>query len=460
MKKILYPLTLFFALMTLGTISAQEVHTETSVVTQNDNSTTMRQDINRPITQFVVKGQSAVKVVYDTTNYITVSFDKSETNPLEEKWVIVKGMTLLIDDPDGYAIYEVHLKKSELQSITNGYKSTILYTYAPYIYSDSETETTLTKFTGNLAAKQKLDEARQQLDQARNELVRAKNNLAKTLRINHNERIETNVITDTFYIDSTGDMIELEPITDDFEVVEMIVEDGDTNNVHRTYINNYYYDWEDRTGMAFLWGFNNWGSNWYNGLSKMEGAYELRTSFSSWQLELTYAVIMTRHFYLDLGIGYESDIYKFTAPLIDIDNNGILQDRNATIFNSNYNNYIPNNQIFANTNLEDWSSRLVTRYVSLPIDFVFRFNDYFKVGFSAIPALAFSSSHTGLKHEIDTKELEYQDVENISNFITPYKVDLRLTIRFNHLGIFAQVATTSLFKDNDVYPIKIGFILK
>lgn len=461
MKKIFFPLALFFALATFSTTNAQQVPTETNAIIQDDNTVSLRQNINRPITKLIVNGQSAVKLVYDTTNYIIVNYESNETNPLENKWVVIKGMTLLIDDQDGYAVYEVHLKKSELQTIQNDYRSTILYDSAPYAGIPTTASTTFSETTGNLAAQQQLDEARQQLDKARRELIEAKNNLSKALRKKNEERVETTVITtDTFFVDSTDGFIPLEPITDDLEIIEMVEEISDTTVINKPRRSKHYYDWEDRSGASFLWGFNNWGSNWYNGLNKMNGAYELHTSFSSWQLEFTYAVIMTRHFYLDLGIGYESDIYKFTAPIVDIDNNGILQDILHASINSNYSNYISNNQLFANIHFEDWSSRLVTRYFSLPIDFVFRFNNDFKIGFAAIPALAFSSSHTGLKHEINTKELEYQDNDNISNYITPYKFDLRLTLRYNHFGIFAQVATTSLFTNKDVYPIKIGFIIK
>lgn len=453
MKKIVYSLALFLTLAAFSCASAQEIRTETVYVPQNTDFVSMRQNIERPISQLYVNGKSAVKLVYDTTNYIVVGFERNESNPLENKWVIVKGMTLIIDDPDGYAFYEIHLKKNELQLIKNSFRSTIIYASAPYVNSETDVPTSY-ETSGNIARKQQLDEAQRQLDEARN-------GLSKALIQKHGERIETHTyITDTLYVDSTDELIPLEPITvEDFptgEVIE-VIEDGDSILLRQSHYQKYHYDWEDRSGMAFLWGFNNWGSNWYNGLNKMDGAYELRTSFSSWQLEFNYAIIVTRHFNLDIGIGYESDIYKFSTPLVDIDNNGIFQDRNITY--PNYSNYTTNNQVFDNTHLNDWSSRFVTRYFSLPIGIVFRFND-FKIGFTAVPALSFISSHTGLKHEIDAKNIEYQDAENISNFITPYKLDLRFTLRYAHFGIFAQVATTSLFNNKDVYPFKIGFIIK
>ena len=100
MRKIIYPLALFLALATFGGINAQQVITET--VTVADNVVSRRQNINRPITQLIVEGKSAVNLVYDTTNYIVVSFVENEANPLDERWVIVKGMTLAINDPEGW----------------------------------------------------------------------------------------------------------------------------------------------------------------------------------------------------------------------------------------------------------------------------------------------------------------------------------------------------------------------
>lgn len=422
MKKIIYPLALFLFLAAFGSPKAQEIHTETVVATsEDDDEPSLRQNIDRPISQLIVNGKSAVMLVYDTTNFIEVDYNSNETNPLERKWVIVRGTTLTIDDPEGYAIYVVHLKKDELQSVKNNSSSPIIYVSLDN--NSQPTDTVEYGSTGNLARQQQIEEAQQQLDKARRELV--------------------------------NEIIEIEPIYVDAPDYNP---DTSSDNSESTFFESTdnHYDWEDRTGTSLLWGFNNWGSNWFNGLNKMDGAYELRTSFSSWQFELSYAVIMTRHFYLDLGIGYESDIYKFNAPLVNIDNNGSFVD----FPNSNYSSFISNNQLFDNTHLEDWSSRLVTRYFCLPIDIVFRFNNYFKIGFAAIPALAFTSNHTGLKHEINTRNIEYQDVENISKFINPYKLDVRFSMRFNHFGIFAQVATMSLFKDKDVYPIKIGFIIK
>ena len=412
MKKIVYTLAIFMAIGAFKGTSAQSIQTSNETEIINNEEVSLRQNIDRPITQFIVQGKSAVMLAYDTTNYIIAKFQRNESNPLENKWVVVKGMSLIIDDPEGDALYEVHLKKADLQVIKNSLSTPIHYVDL-FDRRNAVDSLPTTESTGNLALQQQLDEAQRELNNARDELI---------------------------------EMIPLEPITID------PLEDSTRTNMRSQYYHSSGnpYVWEDRTGAAFLWAFNNWGSNWYNGLNKMDGAYELNTSFSSWQLEFNYSVILKRHFNLDIGIGYESDIYKFTSSMIDIDNSGFFQD----------NLFFIKNPQFSSTRPNDWSCRLVTRYVSIPIDFVFRINDDFRIGIAAIPALNFTSSPTGLKHKIDTKEFEYLDVENTSKYITPYKLDLRLSMRYNHFGVFAQVSTMSLFTNMDVFPIKIGFILK
>ena len=61
MKKILYPLALFFALTAFGSINAQNIK-DRNVAKPNveivlDNDMVVRQNINRPINQLLVKGK-------------------------------------------------------------------------------------------------------------------------------------------------------------------------------------------------------------------------------------------------------------------------------------------------------------------------------------------------------------------------------------------------------------------
>ncbi len=427
------------------------------VESRTENAAMLRQTISRPITHLKVLQNSAVNLIYDTANYIDVWYNPKQGNPLDDNFIAIKGMTLVVDDPEGDAVYYVHLKQDELQTVYRDTKAEI-----NYIFDTTATIRTKTKNDSNnnvynsfittsndMGISKALEDAGRELAAAKEELLRSLGQLADTLAL----------------VQSLEDTSESFDYSDFFDAPIEVVEETDEKEEAKRkdkldYKYTQYY-FEDRFGAALLWGFNNWGSEWHNGLSSLEGAYNLKTSFSSWQLEFQYAVAMTRHFDLSLGIGYESDIYRFTTPLVSADANGRFQDVITTLPYQNYDDFLQDNQLFASTQLNDWSSRLVTRYIGMPVTLGLRFDD-FKISLTALPALALNTRHTGLKHGLKTDGIKYCDNEDISSFITPYKLDLRLEIRYSVFGIFAQVATTSLFSDNstEVFPFKIGFEIK
>lgn len=449
MKRIVYSIAFFLFLLCCGAIHAQESSTTTKVytTTKHEDISILRQTISRPITRLQVKNSSVVILIYDSINYIDVVYNPEESYPEEDGSIVIKGTTLIIKDKIGEAIYKVHLKEADLQFIDRDRKSTITYGDAEQQAATGTTPsfdaidsiTTEALSTANLATQQSLEAARQALQEAREQLRQEREQMKES-------RVE--IITDTFEV-VEGD--------DDFDdtiiEIEEVVQD---NPVRR----KTYYDWEDRLKTNLLWGFNNWGDQWYNGLMKISGDYNLKTSFSSWQIEAPYSIVMTPHFSLHVGVGYESDIYRFTTPLVNCSNGGILYDAMRLDY-SDYDDFVADNQLFAGTHLDDWSSRLVTHYITLPIGVEFR-HDQFHIALTALPALAINTRHTGLKHELDTRGIEALEVKDISEFTQPYKLDVRLEVRYNWAGIFAQVATMPLFKSInslDLYPIKIGFMI-
>ena len=204
-------------------------------------------------------------------------------------------------------------------------------------------------------------------------------------------------------------------------------------------------DYGDPFGIDFLWGFNNWGTNPFSGLMGMSDAnYNLRTSFSSYQLEAHYDLVLTRHFDMGIGLGYESDIYKFNKDYVDYGT-----DAFAVI-----DTLVPGGY---------YSSRFVTRYVQLPIHVGWRVREShrsFRIRIAAIPALGWCGKHTGLKHEFHTDGRNPQDQRNLPDVVNPFKLDVRLQLNFGGVGVFLQVATMPLFLDGTkIYPIKLGFVL-
>lgn len=205
-------------------------------------------------------------------------------------------------------------------------------------------------------------------------------------------------------------------------------------------------DYGNPFSIDFLWGFNNWDETPFGGLMGMSDAgYGLRTSFSSYQLEAHYNLLVTRHFNMGLGLGYESDIYKFRNNYVDYRAGAFTAV--DTLVGGGY-----------------YSSRFVTRYVQLPVHIGWRakesLHEGFRVQLSAIPALGWCGKHTGLKHEFHADGVNPQDQRNLPDAVNPFKLDVRLDMTFGGLGVFLQVATMPLFIDGTkIYPIKLGFFL-
>lgn len=197
----------------------------------------------------------------------------------------------------------------------------------------------------------------------------------------------------------------------------------------------------DRSYFAFHWGFNNWGPDQLSGLTGMsDAAYDLRTSFSSYQLSTGYNFVKTNHIEAGIGIGYESDVYKYNTPGVSFDD--VTNSLTEVLPSSN-----------------DMSTKLCTRYVTLPVGIAYQTKGSgMKIRLSAIPGLGFSSKHTGLKFDDGSTVKRY----SMKEVLNPYKLDVRVDLMFGGLGVFLQVATMPMMNDDfsqKLYPIKFGFVI-
>ncbi len=369
-------------------------------------SKSVRESINgENITSIKVLGNSRVVWVHDTEKYIQVSWFASDIEQPDSYGITINGNELTFNDSWGRFYYELHLdSSSDIHVVVDG--------NSRFAYPNGTTH--ISSKMGNTGISGFVSEIKDLVD----ELVTTYDSVA-------------NSGTAT---DKTG----------------------------AAYVNNprkkcRKYSIADRTNFDFHWAFTNWGDQWYNGLMKMDGPYNLRTSFSSYQLSENYAIVMTEHTKLSIGIGYESDVYKFTDNYVSMDAAGALHTQDQASIDAVSN--------IAGSNLGDWSTRLVTRYVTMPVEFEYRDKGTlrkFRFAVGVIPGLSFSSSHTGLKHELEQRGRNYQDSQDgVGRFINPYKLDVRLTFKRNGLGVFLQVPTLPVFIDTatKVYPIKIGFML-
>ncbi len=367
---------------------------------------TVRENIPcNSITNIKALGKTHLVWIHDKECYVQISYDQQQIDPKGEYYVSVDNNTLTFNDGTGKLNYELHLDSNNVEITLDGSEVEVTFPNGVRHTVNSIVESSFTSIGNEL--KGLIDELVYVFDSVSN-ATSAKSNSSSNVNNNGKKRRK--------------------------------------------------YSVADRTNFDFHWGFNNWGDQWYNGLMKMEGPYNLRTSFSSYQLSENYAIVMTPHTKLSIGIGYESDVYKFTDNYVSMDvTNGALitQDQAGVDAVSNV----------TGSNLGSWSTRLVTRYVTMPIEFEYRDKGVlrnFRISLGVIPGLSFSSKNTGLKHELEQRGRNYQDSQSgVSRFINPYKLDVRLTFKRKGLGMFLQVPTLPVFVDTGakVYPIKLGFML-
>ena len=367
---------------------------------------TVRENIPcNSITNIQALGKTHLVWIHDKECYVQISYDQQQIDPKGEYYVSVDNNTLTFNDGTGKLNYELHLDSNNVEITLDGSEVEVTFPNGVRHTVNSIVESSFTSIGNEL--KGLIDELVYVFDSVSN-ATSAKSNSGPNVNNDGKKRRK--------------------------------------------------YSVADRTNFDFHWGFNNWGDQWYNGLMKMEGPYNLRTSFSSYQLSENYAIVMTPHTKLSIGIGYESDVYKFTDNYVSMDvTNGALMTQDQAGVNAVRN--------VTGSNLGNWSTRLVTRYVTMPIEFEYRDKGVlrnFRISLGVIPGLSFSSKNTGLKHELEQRGRNYQDSQSgVSRFINPYKLDVRLTFKRKGLGMFLQVPTLPVFIDTatKVYPIKIGFML-
>lgn len=200
--------------------------------------------------------------------------------------------------------------------------------------------------------------------------------------------------------------------------------------------------WQRRdVALNFAWGFHNWGSEPLGGFSGVDGPANVRTSFNHIHLSVDFPLVGTPHTGLYIGLGLDWDKYKFTTPEVTFD---------------------PASAAFAQGTTQDCSSRLLTRYVVVPLTLRFDLWHDWHLSLAALPGIHWSGSHTGLRREYETSDREeLQKDQTVNQHINPYKLDLRAELRFNVVGIYVQVSTLSLFRNDaePLYPVKFGIIL-
>ena len=201
----------------------------------------------------------------------------------------------------------------------------------------------------------------------------------------------------------------------------------------------------------FSWAFNNWSGSPFNPLKRLPAGYGISTTPTSYQLSVGYQLNILRDaLYLNVALGYESDVFNFDFDEITTDVNdfddGITPLLGQSYLSVRY--YIK-------------SLSLVTRYVTLPITLKYK-HKWFTASLAVIPGINYTSSNTGFKCTMSEKYDPYLSLRrDVAADLNLFKCDLRLSVgMWNLVKLFVQTSTVPLFKDSpDVYPLKFGITI-
>lgn len=213
-----------------------------------------------------------------------------------------------------------------------------------------------------------------------------------------------------------------------------------------------------KSTFSFLMGWDGLGHSMFSGLSSANDPYATKPWFNSWQLEIGYQVVSVNQFTGFVGIGYESDVYKF-----DGENSGFIYlDRNDPSGKATMKEGSAAYLLMEGLETEGWESRLCARYVTIPMGVDFAVSEDFGFGLTLVPGFNFTTKNTGLKYKLHGDN-QSRLRDSLKGYVNPFKCDVRLNVKFSLANLFLQFSPVPLFKDtdrNDVYPLRFGFMLK
>ena len=203
---------------------------------------------------------------------------------------------------------------------------------------------------------------------------------------------------------------------------------------------------KDRVNTSFqlAYGILGW-SNRVSGVDDLfaspKGQYTLRYS-KSWSFGFRYDAKINKRWTISSGIGYESNIFHFENNVLLTTING---DRRID---------------FETNNLIDAESRLVARYVTVPLFIKYRVVKNFTLHAGAIAGVNFRTSSTGFKrdYEQQNKEIEERWGTKYDNF-KPLKLDVQAGFGRKDVNFYVKYSLIPLFKNNkeiEVYPYSVG----
>ena len=211
---------------------------------------------------------------------------------------------------------------------------------------------------------------------------------------------------------------------------------------------------------SFLMGWDGLGTSPMSGMQTMDdNAYSTRPWFNSWQMELTYNFVNLGDLRVFGGVGYESDVFLMDYDYVylarmDADGN-VLPKALMCVADDDV------KDAYGMTH-DGWETRLVARYITIPVGISYDFSNSFGLGLTLLPGLNYTSRYTGMKYSNYGEDI-YSMRDDLGRFMRTYKMDVRFNVSFSFFSVFMQMSTLPIFRNtdrNDIYPMRLGFMFK
>jgi len=230
------------------------------------------------------------------------------------------------------------------------------------------------------------------------------------------------------------------PIADAFKTVADNLKTKDGKATHKEKKKENKRD----IGLQVGYGILSWSKKgWFNDniFSHSEGVYALKNG-SSWSLGFRYTYKVNSDFEISTGLGYESNIFRFETNVMLNDING--EKRIG----------------FENDPSINAESKLVARYVTIPLFYRVRMRKNFYLHGGLVAGVNFRTSSTGFKrnYDIPNAEVEERWGTKYDNF-KPVKLDVQAGFGWGFTNFYVKYSIIPLFKYNkeiEVYPYSVG----
>lgn len=167
-----------------------------------------------------------------------------------------------------------------------------------------------------------------------------------------------------------------------------------------------------KTLLGMSLGYGNLGLTDFSGIDNYDGG-------TAWNIRLKIIFYQNKQLSIHTGIGYESNIFKFSD----------------VYFTDSYNTTFLTNE------------KLVARYITIPLQAKYKLAKNFSAHAGLIAGVNLNTSHTGEKFLWSADGVDYSARQKYKDF-NPLKLDLQAGVTLYHVTFYFKYGLLNTFKSN------------